>query len=52
MKGVSIRVEDGLHRRLRLVVLQKDVSIQDFVLRLLEQGVAQAEREVAGEGDR
>ena len=52
MKGVSIRVEDDLHRRLRLVVLQKDVSVQDFVLHLLEQGVAQAEREVAREGDR
>ena len=46
MKGVSIRVEDELHRRLRLVVTLKNVSVQDFVLQLLEDGIVAAEQEI------
>lgn len=46
MKGVSIRVEDELHRRLRLVVTLQNVSVQDFVLRLLEDGIVAAEQEI------
>lgn len=50
MKGVSIRIEDGLHQRLRMVVLLKNTSVQNFVLRLLKEGIIAAERELCEEG--
>lgn len=46
MKGVSIRVEEELHQRLRMVILLKNTSVQDFVLRLLKEGIIAAEREL------
>lgn len=49
MKGVSIRIEEELHRRLRMVVLLKNTSVQEYVLRLLEKGIAEAEYELRGE---
>ena len=50
MKGVSIRVEEELHQRLRMVVLLKKTSVQDFVLRLLKEGIIAAEHELCEEG--
>jgi len=49
MKGLSIRLEDQLHRRLKRVVFEKEVSVQDFVYRLLEAGIANAEKELKQE---
>ena len=50
MKGVSIRIEEELHQRLRMVVLLKNTSVQNFVLRLLKEGIIAAERELCEEG--
>jgi len=52
MKGLSIRLEDQLHRRLKRVVFEKEVSVQDFVYRLLEAGIANAEKELKQEVER
>lgn len=46
MKGVSIRIEEELHRRLHMVVLLKNTSVQDFVFELLKSGIDNAEREL------
>lgn len=45
MKGLSVRLEDEFHRRLRRVVFEKDISLQDFVLELLITAVEAAEEE-------
>lgn len=52
MKGISIRLEDQLHRRLKRVVFEKEVSVQDFVYRLLEAGIEKAEKELKREVER
>lgn len=49
MKGLSIRLEDQLHRRLKRVVFEKEISVQDFVIRLLETGIEAAEQELKQE---
>ena len=52
MKSVCIRVEDDLHRRLKLVTLYTNKSVQDFVLTLLEKGIAEAEMSGQKDGKR
>jgi hypothetical protein len=34
---IHIRIEEGLHRRLRICSGQLDTTIQDFVVRLLDR---------------
>jgi predicted HicB family RNase H-like nuclease len=46
MKGVSTRIEEELHRRLRMVVLLKNTSVQNFVFELLKSGIDNAENEL------
>ncbi len=46
MKGISIRVEDELHRRLKRIVFEKDISVQDFVHELLVAGIEMVEDEL------
>lgn len=49
MKGISIRLEDPLHRRLKRVTFENEVSVQDFVCRLLKMGIEEAEKEMKRE---
>ena len=46
MKGLSIRLEDEVHRRLKRVLLEKRTTVQDFAYRLLEAGIEKAEKEL------
>ena len=46
MKGLSIRLEDEVHRRLKRVILEKEVTVQGFAYRLLEAGIEKAEKEL------
>lgn len=36
-RKIHIRVEEGLHRRLRIRCAELDTTIQDFVVRLLDR---------------
>lgn len=39
-RKIHIRVEEGLHRRLRIRCAELDTTIQDFVVKLLDRELA------------
>jgi predicted HicB family RNase H-like nuclease len=39
-RKIHIRVEEGLHRRLRIRCAELDTTIQDFVIKLLNRELA------------
>jgi predicted HicB family RNase H-like nuclease len=45
---LHIRVEAGLHQRLRLIAAGEDTSLQDWITRALEQAVARTKPKTFG----
>ena len=42
-RKIHIRVEEGLHRRLRIRCAELDTTIQDFVVKLLDRELSRDE---------
>lgn len=45
IKTLTIRLEDDLHKRLKLYSVKKDETIQDMVVRLICEELEKAEKE-------
>ena len=48
---VHVRIDPGLHRRLRVVVAAEDTSIQDWLARIVEKAVTEQWPNIAKEGE-
>ena len=48
---VHVRIDPGLHRRLRVVVAAEDTSIQDWLARIVEKAVTELWPNIAKEGE-
>ncbi|ERK58003.1 toxin-antitoxin system, antitoxin component, ribbon-helix-helix domain protein [Gemella bergeri ATCC 700627] len=44
MKTLTIRLEDDLHKKLKLLVIEKDTTIQNLIVELINRQIMESDK--------